>query len=134
MATVTTSQMYDFLYAFFSSKTYPSVTYNPDTRARIVGADAEIASLELNEESSTFSQARNHRSDLMDHSIWTWAVQLRFYTEVDFANIRDALSRVPHLQGARVLLQRIKYTHPPRQEPNTGSKAEFVLNVLVHPL
>ena len=134
MAAVTTSQVYAFLYDFFRTQTYPAVTYDPETRDRVVGTGADPASLELTEESSDFAVARNHRQDLRDHASWTWSIIVRFGTEVDFAPVRDALSRVPHLQGTRVLIQRIKYTHPPRQEPNVGSKAEFVLNVLIHPL
>lgn len=133
MASVTTTQMYNFLYSFFNSKTYAGVSYDPDTRVRSLGADAPIASLELNEENSDFGPSINRRSDNRDMSAWTWNVILTFNVEVDFTVLRDALMSVPYHNGARVLVQRARYSHPPRQQPNTGSKAEFVLNVLAHP-
>lgn len=131
--TITTSVAYDALLAYFKAQTYPQVTYDVTTRARIVGSNVAPASVECNEIGSTFKPSLNRRSDRIDHATWSWQVILNFKGEVDFTNLRNALSNVPNLNGARVILERAKYTHPPRQEPSGGSRAEFVLNVLLRP-
>lgn len=135
VGTISTGKIYQKLLSFFSAAAYPTITYDPETRGRIVGPNAQPASIELNELSSNFAVARNRRQDLLDHTGWQWSVLVTFNQEVDFSLVRDALLEVMHVgESTRIALQRIRYVHPPRQEPNTGSRAEFVLNVLVHPL
>jgi len=131
---VETADVYEALLVFFQTATYPGVTYDPATRERLVGAVVLPGSIELNELSSDFAPARNHRDDLRDHSGWLWSAILTFGVEVDFSTVRKALQKVIHINKGRIAIQRIRYTHPPRQDPNTGSRAEFVLNVLVQPL
>jgi len=133
MALVTTTEMYNFLLGIFQGATYPRIDYDATTRIRSQSASIAPASVELNEQTSNFSDSTTRRDDNRQHSMWTWMANLGFNTEVDFTNIRTTLESIPQLNGHRVLLQRIRYTHPPRQESNNGSKAEFVLNISVHP-
>jgi len=136
---VTTTQVYNFLRSLFSAETYPIVSYDPNTVFRSVAGSAPIASLELNELSTGFTPSINKRRELQHPAQWSWLVIVAFNSEVEFTNLVNRLTETPSFQvspdsgSTRIVVQRARYTHPPRQEPNTGSKAEFVLNVLVHP-
>lgn len=129
-----TTEVYLALRALFANASYPAVAYDPNTLVRTTSGSAVPASLELNELNSTFAQSVNRRGDKLDHTTWLWSVQISFNQTVDFSDIRKMLQSVPKINQARAILRTARYTHPPRQEANTGSRAEFVLNVLTHPL
>lgn len=136
---VTSTQIYNALYSLFNNAEYPKVVHDSTTRLRTENGTAVPASVEINELQSTFGTARNHRTDRIDHQTWSWEVYVSFNSiEVSFDKLRELLSHMTHVSDngmtARIRVERAKYTHPPRQEPATGSRAEFLLIVNPHPV
>lgn len=131
---VTSTDVYNLLLAVVGTPIYPRVEYDATTHVRILSADlVAIQSFEFNETRISLVQSKNTRAAMLDVGEWVWEAVLRFSHEIDTSALIELLRGVPRSGQLQLKIQSLQITHPPRQQPNTGTVIKFTVNAVITP-
>lgn len=121
-------------------KKFYDVVYDPETGLATVGTNAIVpATVLANEIAASFAlNEQDGRAMTLKKTSWNIELFLAFDQEVLFEEFELQLRKFPpivtrdtekNLPQARLMLERVTFSHPPQQQPSSGSQARFIFGV-----
>lgn len=126
-----------FIIGLAKAGSFNNVTYDKTSDLPIynVVTAATLKSVRCNETGSSFERdSFNGRKLAGRRSSWRFSLLLEFDGEVDLSNFEqtllDPLPRVPDFPHMVLQLSSVSVTHPPQQQPSSGTKAEYLIDIV----
>lgn len=119
-----------------------AVTYDPQTDEALdidegVATALTPSSVKANELDAVIDESpRFRQSQQLERSTWRWLVKAKFSCEVTAWRLEESLMTSPPClardsdqRQVQLRLERVEYTHPPTNQPHSGSEINFFFDV-----